>query len=95
MVLVLVSPEALAEKADPALGASIAKSYCARCHSISADRPSTHPSAPPMPLIARRFPGNTLLPRLEQGIVADHPAMPEVRLAPAEIDAFLAWLDGL
>ena len=94
-LLVLGSTASLAEQADPLLGAEIARSFCARCHALAADQASTNPSAPPMPVIARRFPGATLLPRLEQGLTMEHPDMPEVRLAPAEIDAFLAWLDGL
>jgi hypothetical protein len=35
------------------------------------------------------------LPLLEEGIRANHPDMPEVRFAPAEIDSFLAFWSTL
>ncbi len=80
---------------DVALGREIATRVCSRCHALEGEGPSPHPAAPAFPLLARRLPGDVLLPRLEEGIRASHPDMPEVRLAPAEIDSFLAFWSTL
>ncbi|MCS6879602.1 MAG: hypothetical protein N2038_02390 [Geminicoccaceae bacterium] len=77
------------------LGRRIAETLCARCHALAPEATSPHPAAPPLPVLARRWPAETLLPRLEEGIVAVHPDMPEIRLAPAEIDPFLAFWSTL
>lgn len=85
-----------AESEAPAeLGRKIATSLCARCHALEGDQPSPHPAALPFPVLARRWPAETLLTRLEEGIQATHPDMPEVRFAPAEIDPFLAFWSSL
>lgn len=80
---------------DVALGREIATRVCSRCHALEGEGPSPHPAAPAFPLLARRLPADVLLPRLEEGIRATHPAMPEVRLAPSEIDSFLAFWSTL
>lgn len=80
---------------DVALGREIATRVCSRCHALEGEGPSPHPAAPAFPLLARRLPGDVLLPRLEEGIRANHPAMPEIRLAPSEIDSFLAFWSTL
>lgn len=72
-------------------GRRIAETACARCHALDARAVSPHPAAPPFPLLARRLQGDALMTRLEEGIRAAHPDMPEVRLAPHEIDPFLAF----
>ena len=82
-------------EADAALGRSIAQVVCARCHALEERETGPHPAAPPFPRLARKWPAEILLPRLEEGIRASHPDMPEVRLAPAEIDPFLAFWSTL
>lgn len=72
-------------------GRRIAETACARCHALDAQTESPHPAAPPFPVLARRLQGDALMIRLEEGIRAAHPDMPEVRLAPREIDPFLAF----
>ncbi|MCS6778986.1 MAG: cytochrome c [Geminicoccaceae bacterium] len=80
---------------DPALGRTIAATVCGHCHALAGEGPSPHPAAPPFPRLARRISGEALMPLLEEGIRANHPDMPDVRLAPAEIDSFLAFWSSL
>jgi len=80
---------------DSGLGREIANRVCSRCHALEGEGPSPHPAAPAFPLLARRLPADILLPRLEEGIEASHPDMPVVRLAPSEIDSFLAFWSSL
>jgi cytochrome c len=80
---------------DWALGQQIAVDVCGRCHALEGEGPSPHRAAPPFPVLARRLSADALLPLLEEGIRAVHPDMPEIRLAPAEIDSFLAFWSQL
>lgn len=80
---------------DPTLGRQIASDLCGRCHALEGESPGRHPAAPPFPVLARRLSPDALTPRLEEGIRAVHPDMPEIRLAPAEIDSFLAFWSQL
>lgn len=84
-----------ATEPDPAVGRTIAATVCGHCHALTGEGPSPHPAAPPFPRLARRMSGDVLLPLLEEGIRANHPDMPDVRLAPAEIDSFLAFWSSL
>lgn len=84
-----------APDSDVELGRTIARTVCARCHAIEPGQPSPHPSAPAFPTLARRLPPDALLPLLENGVSATHPDMPEIRLAPREIDPFLAFWSAL
>lgn len=95
--LVSNPPETAAPNAapDPAAGRQIAASVCGRCHALEGEGPSPHRAAPPFSVLARRYPGDTLAPRLEEGIEAAHPDMPVIRLAPSEIDSFLAYWSSL
>jgi len=89
------APGAGAWEPDPTLGRQIASDLFGRCHALEGESPGPHPAAPPFPILARRLSADALLPRLEDGIRAVHPDMPEIRLAPAEIDSFLAFWSSL
>ncbi len=86
-------PEAAGQEGGSAdaSGRSIAETVCARCHAIDRQAVGPHPAAPAFPVLARRLPAAALMPLLEEGIRAAHPDMPEIRLAPREIDPFLAY----
>lgn len=72
-----------------------ARLHCAKCHSI--DRVSASPvrEAPPFRNLHRRYPVETLQESLAEGIVTGHPAMPEYRLEPDQIDDLIAFLKTL
>ena len=93
----LAGPGARAEDDEDAVskGRALAAAKCARCHAIGRDDKSTHPAAPPFRAVVERYPPEYLAEALAEGIVSGHPDMPVFVLEPAEIDAFLAYLEEL
>jgi mono/diheme cytochrome c family protein len=78
-----------------AKGHAIAEEKCARCHAIGLEGASAHERAPPFRAVVRRYPIENLAEALAEGIISDHPDMPVFTFGPAEIEAFLAYLDHL
>jgi mono/diheme cytochrome c family protein len=74
-------------------GRIIADTYCSDCHATGSTGASPWPDAPPMRQFKHRWPVESLAEALAEGIIVGHPEMPEVTMTPAEIDAFLAYLD--
>lgn len=68
---------------------------CSRCHAIGPEGASTHAKAPPFRDVMKKYPAESLAEALAEGIVSGHPDMPEFTFAPDEIDAIIAYLDGL
>lgn len=97
MALVLASGPSLAGALEELVvrGQAVAAERCARCHATGAMDPSPHASAPPFRDVALRYPSEHLAEALAEGIVSGHPDMPVFVMTPAEIDAFLAYLDSL
>ena len=93
----LSGPGARAEDDEDAAakGRAMAEAKCARCHAIGLDDKSAHAAAPPFRVVIERYPSEYLAEALAEGIVSGHPDMPVFVLEPAEIDAFLAYLEGL
>lgn len=86
-----------APAADEALverGRILAETYCGRCHATAAEGESPLADAPPLRRFNERWPVEHLAEALAEGIMVGHEAMPEVSLTPAEIDAFLAYLES-
>ena len=78
-----------------AKGLQLAETRCARCHALDLTSASPHPKAPPFRLVVERYPSENLAEALAEGIVSGHPDMPVFVFPPAEIEAFLAFLDSL
>lgn len=78
-----------------AKGRAIAEEKCARCHAIGPEGASAHETAPSFRAVVLRYPIDNLAEALAEGIVSGHPDMPVFTFAPAEIEAFLAYLDDL
>jgi hypothetical protein len=51
--------------------------------------------APPFRELHKRYPVEDLEEALAEGISTRHPAMPEFRLEPSQIDDFIAFLKSL
>ncbi len=78
---------------DPAVrGRALVAENCARCHAIEKTGASPHASAPPFRALGRDFDLDRFAGRLERGIVATHPDMPEFRLNAADASAVIAYL---
>jgi cytochrome c len=80
---------------DIARGKAYAQTHCARCHAIGMTGESPFKPAPPFRTLHERYPVEKLEEALAEGIVAGHPAMPEFRLDPRQIDEFVAFLKSL
>jgi mono/diheme cytochrome c family protein len=96
LVSVLTGSPALAELSPGAQrGVVIARTYCARCHSIDKLSPSPLAIAPPFRTLRERYPLTNLEEPLAEGIVTGHPAMPEFRFEPDQIHDFIEFLKTL
>ena len=66
--------------------------HCAQCHAIDKVSDSPLAIAPPFRTLHLKFPIESLRRRLAEGIVADHPTMPQFRLEPDQIADVMAYL---
>lgn len=76
-------------------GVLLARTYCARCHSIDRLSPSPLTIAPAFRDLHKRYPLERLEEALAEGLVTGHPTMPEFRFAPDQIRDFIAFLNSL
>jgi mono/diheme cytochrome c family protein len=76
-------------------GVVIARTYCAKCHSIDKLSPSPIAIAIPFRDLHKRYPVEQLQEALAEGVVTGHPTMPEFRFEPDQIRDFLAFLKTL
>lgn len=76
-------------------GGALARKLCAGCHAVGLTGPSKLEKAPPMRDLARRWKAEQIAEALAEGITTGHKEMPEFKLNPDELDAFLSWFDDL
>lgn len=76
-------------------GVVIARTYCARCHSIDKVSRSPLAVAPPFRDLHKIYPVDRLEEPLAEGLVTGHPSMPEFRFDPDQIGDFIAFLKSL
>lgn len=93
LILALASTTGAAQAPDR--GQAFARANCGACHAIGPADASPMREAPPFRDLHRRYPVEQLSESLAEGIVGGHPAMPEFRLTPTQIEDFLAYLRGL
>src|SRR6478609_2818146 len=91
--LMLASGSALAQQ-EPAVqrGQTFVRVHCAQCHSIDAVSESPLKIAPPFRSLHLKFPVESLAPRLAEGIIANHPTMPQFRLDADQVNDVIAFL---
>lgn len=92
--LLLITPALAAPPAEQR-GKALARANCARCHAI--DRASKSPLeiAPPLRDLHRRYPINSLVEALAEGIYTGHADMPAFELSPDQIHDLLSYLKTL
>lgn len=78
-----------------ALGKDLATANCSRCHAIGATGASANPKAPEFRNLKQRHPLLSLREPLTRGIAAQHDEMPRFPLSMSEIDAIVAYVNGL
>ena len=98
LLLISASSSALAQPGlEPAAqrGFMIAKTYCARCHSIDKVTSSPLAIAPPFRTLHKKYPVENLEEALAEGISTGHPTMPEFRFDPGQVNDFISFLKTL
>lgn len=76
-------------------GAKLATLHCARCHAVGATGASVRAEAPPLRTLSQRYPVDQLEEAFAEGVLTGHPAMPEFRFSPTEVDALLAYIQSI
>ena len=95
LVMVLTSASVLAASPSAQRGLTIARTYCARCHSIDKVSESPLKIAPAFRTLHERYPVTDLEEPLGEGIVTGHQTMPEFRFEPDQIHDFIEFLKTL
>jgi len=73
----------------------IARTHCARCHSIDQVSPSPLAIAPPFRTLHKKYPVENLEEAMAEGLSTGHPTMPEFRFDVDQIADFIAFLKSL
>jgi mono/diheme cytochrome c family protein len=76
-------------------GQTLVRVHCAQCHSIDKASESPLRIATPLRDLHRSFPIEDLRRPLSEGIIANHPTMPQFRLEPDQVSDVLAFLKSL
>jgi len=91
-IVLCAGDSALAQSPAERRGLRFARLHCAQCHAIVAVGESPLTIAPPFRTLHLKFPIESLRRRLAEGIVADHPTMPQFRLDPDQLADVMAYL---
>lgn len=83
--------------ADPAArrGQALVQRNCAMCHAVDLRGASPNPQAPPFRSLHENYAVEGLAEALAEGILTGHPAMPEFRFAPREVNDIIVYLKTL
>ncbi len=73
-------------------GQRMASRLCASCHAVGTSGDSHEERAPPLRLLAERYPGALLDDGFRQRMRVGHPAMPDFRFSDEEVDALLEYI---
>jgi cytochrome c len=97
LLALLTSSAAAQPGLDPAAqrGFTLARTHCARCHSIDKVTSSPLAIAPPFRTLHKKYPVENLEESLAEGITTGHPTMPEFRFDPGQINDFISFLKTL
>ncbi|WP_334162244.1 c-type cytochrome [Phenylobacterium sp.] len=76
-------------------GKVLVQRHCAGCHAIATTGRSRNPAAPPFRELHRRYPVENLAEALAEGIIVGHPAMPELRFGPTDVNAIIRYLKSV
>ena len=76
-------------------GLTFVRVHCAQCHSIDTASESTLKIAPPFRDLHRKYPIESLRRPLSEGIIANHPTMPQFRLEANQVNDVIAFMQSL
>ena len=90
--LSLAGSPVLAQSPAAQRGLTFVRVHCAQCHAIDKVSDSPLAVAPPFRTLHLKFPIESLRRRLAEGIVADHPTLPQFRLDLDQLADVMAYL---
>jgi mono/diheme cytochrome c family protein len=92
-----VSATSAAAQSSPAVqrGLTFARPHCGQCHSLDTVSESPLKIAPPFRDLHRKYPVENLRRPLSEGIIANHPTMPQFRLDADQINDVIAFMTSL
>jgi mono/diheme cytochrome c family protein len=76
-------------------GLTFARLHCAQCHSLDTMSESPLKVAPPFRELHLKYPVENLRRPLSEGIIANHPTMPQLRLDADQINDVIAFMKSL
>jgi mono/diheme cytochrome c family protein len=92
LVVLVFAGAAAAQPSAADRGAALAKRNCGMCHAIGPQGKSPFPAAPPFRELGKRYSLDDLQEALAEGMLTGHPAMPEFRFSPAQINDLITYL---
>jgi mono/diheme cytochrome c family protein len=78
-----------------ARGRLLVQRNCGMCHAVGRAGPSPFAAAPPFRELGQRYKLDDLDEALAEGIITGHPAMPEFRFAPNEVNDIVHYLKSI
>ena len=78
-----------------ARGRALVAKNCAMCHAVGRTGDSPFKPAPPFRDLGQRYKPDDLAEALAEGIITGHPAMPEFRFSPAEVNDIIKYLKSI
>jgi len=90
--LSMASSPVFAQSPAAQRGLTFVRVHCAQCHAIDKVSDSPLAVAPPFRTLHLKFPIESLRRRLAEGIVADHPTLPQFRLDLDQLADVMAYL---
>jgi cytochrome c len=90
-----IAPAAAQPSPAAQRGLTFTRVHCGQCHSLDGMSESPLKIAPPFRDLHLRFPIESLRPRLSEGIIANHPTMPQFRLDADQINDVIAFMKSL
>ncbi|MDP2410117.1 MAG: cytochrome c [Pseudolabrys sp.] len=73
-------------------GRVLLEEFCARCHALGKTGASPHIAAPPFRELGRSFDLDEFTVKLQRGLLASHPDMPEFKFNEEDARAVSAYL---
>ena len=76
-------------------GEGLVSAHCARCHAVGRSGTSPIPAAPAFRTLFRRYPAESLVESLGEGLTSRHPEMPTFVFSANEVEAIMSYLDSI
>jgi cytochrome c len=95
LALSLLAASAFAQSPAAQRGLTFVRTHCAQCHAIDKASESPLPIAPAFRTLHLKYPIESLERPLAEGIIANHPTMPQFRLERDQIRDVIAYLKTL